>query len=55
MFVSNCLNVNEKGHLTIGGMDTIELAQTYATPLYVFDENEIRRACKSYKASIDKY
>ncbi len=55
MFVSNCLNVNDKGHLTIGGMDTVELAQTYATPLYVFDEDEIRRACQSYKASIEKY
>ena len=26
MFVSECLNVNNKGHLTIGGCDTLELA-----------------------------
>ena len=47
MFVSDCLGVNSLGHLTIGGRDTVELAQTYGTPLYVMDENEIRRACES--------
>ena len=29
MFVSECLNVNEKNHLTIGGADTVELAKQY--------------------------
>ena len=38
MFVSDCLNVNEKGRLTIGGMDTVELAKKFGTPLYVMDE-----------------
>lgn len=51
--VCNCLNVNEAGHLTIGGVDTVELAREYGTPLYVMDEETIRAACKSYKASID--
>lgn len=55
MFVSDCLGVNEHGHLTIGGRDTIELAQRYGTPLYIMDENEIRRACASYKGSIERY
>ncbi|MGI5967281.1 diaminopimelate decarboxylase [Anaerotruncus sp. AF02-27] len=55
MFVSDCLGVNSLGHLTIGGRDTVELAQTYGTPLYVMDENEIRRACESYRESINKY
>ena len=27
MFVNDCLNINEKGHLTIGGCDTVELAK----------------------------
>ena len=35
MFVSDCLNVNEKGHLEIGGCDTIDLAEKYGTPLYI--------------------
>ena len=30
--------VNAEGHLTIGGCDTLDLAQEFGTPLYVFDE-----------------
>ncbi len=30
--------VNNAGRLTIGGCDAVELARTYGTPLYVFDE-----------------
>lgn len=55
MFVSENLNVNEKGHLTAGGMDTVELAEKYGTPLYVMDEQVIRSACRRFKSSIDKY
>ncbi len=55
MFVSENLNVNEKGHLTIGGADTVELAETYGTPLYVMDEQTVRSACRRFKNSIDKY
>lgn len=52
MFVNDCLNVNEKGHLTIGGCDTLELAKGFGTPLYVMDEATIRNTCKSYVNSI---
>ena len=52
MFVNDCLNVNEKGHLTIGGCDTLELAKEFGTPLYVMDEATIRNTCKSYVNSI---
>ena len=38
MFVADCFDVNEKGHLTIGGCDTVGLAKEYGTPLYVMDE-----------------
>lgn len=55
MFVSENLNVNEKGHLTIGGADTVELAGQYGTPLYVMDEQTVRSACRRFKNSIDKY
>lgn len=54
MFVSDCLGLNKLGHLTIGGCDTVALAQTYGTPLYVMDEDEIRRACASYRSSIER-
>lgn len=55
MFVSESLNINEKNHLTIGGCDTVELAKEYKTPLYVIDETALRRHCRTYKQSIDKF
>lgn len=55
MFVNDCLNVNSKGHLTIGGCDTVELAKEYGTPLYVLDENTIRDTCRSYVNSFKKF
>ncbi len=55
MFVSENLNVNEKGHLTIGGIDTVALTEEYGTPLYVMDEALIRNTVCRFKDSIDKY
>ena len=55
MFVSECLNVNEKGHLTVGGADAVSLAQQYGTPLYVMDEKTIRESCRAFQRSIDEY
>ncbi len=40
--------VNSKGHLEIGGCDTIELAERFGTPLYVMDEALIRQNCRDY-------
>lgn len=54
MFVADCLNVNEKGHLTIGGCDTVDLAAQYGTPLYVMDEAQIRAHCRAFVQSIEK-
>ena len=55
MFVSENLSVNEKNHLTIGGVDTVELAKEYKTPLYVIDEDLVRKNCRTYKNAMDKY
>ena len=55
MFVSECLGINEKNHLTIGGLDTVDLAKEYGTPLYVMDENLIRKNCRLYKNAMEKY
>jgi diaminopimelate decarboxylase len=41
--------VNNKGHLLIGGCDTVELAAEFGTPLYVFDELGIRNKCAEFK------
>ncbi len=55
MFVSKNLSVNENGHLTIGGLDTVDLAKEYGTPIYVMDEDLLRENCRSFKQSIDRY
>ena len=55
MFVSENLDVNEKGNLTINGRDTVALAEKYGTPLYVMDEDMIRAHCRTYIESIEKY
>ena len=54
MFVADCFDVNEKGHLTIGGCDTVGLAKEYGTPLYVMDEMTIRQACRLYQKSFQE-
>ena len=46
--------VNEEGHLTIGGVDTAELAETYGTPLYVYDVKDIRARAAEFKEAFDK-
>ena len=38
-------------HLTIGGIDTVSLAQEYGTPLYVIDEDRVRRNFRTFKGA----
>lgn len=40
--------INEKNHLVVGGCDVVELANSYGTPLYVLDEQQIRNACREF-------
>lgn len=49
------LGVNSHGHLTFAGLDTVELAEKYSTPLYVMDENRIRHNCRVYINAMQKY
>ena len=48
MIIHQHFDVNSKGHLTVGGMDTVELAAKHGTPLYLLDENVIREQCRTY-------
>ncbi len=43
------IGVNDAGHLTFGGQDTVELARQYGTPLYLMDEDRIRYNCRLYR------
>jgi len=55
MYDTEHLQINSQGHLTIGGCDTLQLAEQFGTPLYVMDENQIRRNCRSYQSSFEKH
>ena len=55
MFNSDNLSINENNHLTIRNHDTVELAKEFGTPLYVLDEDLMRKNCREYKNAIDKY
>lgn len=41
--------LNEAGHLLIGGCDAIELAHEYQTPLVVYDVSQIRQQIRAFK------
>ncbi len=48
MMLLGTQKINNKGHLEIGGCDTVDLAKEFATPLYVMDEELIRSNAKKY-------
>ena len=42
------MRINSKGHLEIGGCDTVALAKKFGTPLYVIDEELLRQNCRAF-------
>ncbi len=40
------------GHLWIAGVDTVALAAHYGTPLYAFDEPELRARCRAFRLAL---
>ena len=47
------LTVND-GRLFFAGVDTVQLAEKYGTPLYVMDEERIRERCRCYTNAVNK-
>lgn len=45
--------INSRRHLEIGGVDTVELAEKYGTPLYVYDVALIRERARGFKTTFD--
>jgi diaminopimelate decarboxylase len=39
----------KNNHLHLGGCDAVEMATTYGTPLYIFDEFTLRSKCQEFK------
>ena len=46
------LSVNENGELYFAGQSVAALARQYGTPLYLMDENRIRRNCRIYLSAM---
>ncbi|MBR2878333.1 MAG: diaminopimelate decarboxylase, partial [Clostridia bacterium] len=55
MFVSESLSVDENGVLCIGGANALDIVKEYGTPVYVMDEDLIRKNCRIYKNAMDKH
>lgn len=47
--------INQAGHLAIGGVDLTELARDYGTPLYIYDEATIRQCCRDFRAAFNRH
>lgn len=54
MFLTGTMRFNEEGHLEIGGCDTMNLVKEFGTPLYVMDEELIRKNCAEYRDTFKK-
>ena len=48
------MSINQLGHLTIGGCDTVDLAKRFGTPLYILDELKLRQQCRLYREELAK-
>lgn len=55
MMLLGTQKINKAGHLEIGGCDTVELAETFGTPLYVMDEDLVRDNCRRYLAAFRQF
>ncbi|WP_078545956.1 diaminopimelate decarboxylase [Litchfieldia alkalitelluris] len=54
MYLHGTSRVNDRGHLEIGGIDTVDLANKYGTPLYVYDTTLIRERAKGFRDTFTK-
>jgi diaminopimelate decarboxylase len=54
MRLTGTSHIGSQGHLTIGGCDTVELAKTFGTPLYVYDEALIRENSRRFVKSFEQ-
>ncbi|NLA59340.1 MAG: diaminopimelate decarboxylase [Firmicutes bacterium] len=55
MKLRGTMSIDHKGHLLIGGCDTVELAHQYGTPLYVIDEAALRQKAREYRRAFSHY
>src|SRR3954453_547971 len=53
MYFYGSTGVNKNGNLEIGGVDAVELAQQFGTPLYVYDVALMRERARGFKQTFD--
>lgn len=46
-------SINENGHLTIGGVDAVDLAAQYGTPLFVYDIALFRERAQAFQKTFE--
>lgn len=46
--------MNQAGHLEIGGVDTVDLAKEYGTPLFVYDVAKVRKQARAFRSTFEK-
>jgi diaminopimelate decarboxylase len=49
--LSDNASIAANGHLQIAGVDAIELAERFGTPLFVYDEDHIRARCRAARVA----
>jgi diaminopimelate decarboxylase len=54
MHLHGTSRINQKGHLEIGGCDTVDLAHQFGTPLYIYDEEMIRQTIREFREAFEK-
>lgn len=54
MYLYGTQTINEEGHLTIGGTDSIDLVKEYGTPLYVYDIQLFRDRAKAFQKTFEE-
>lgn len=55
MLYSDSLSVSPENHLMIGRHDAVALAREFGTPLYVLDEDLMRRNCREYRETLRQF
>lgn len=49
------ISINKEGHLCFAGLDTVLLAKKYGTPLFLIDEDKVRKNARTYINAMRKY
>ncbi len=53
--LKDTVKINEKNHLEVGGVDTIDLAEKYGTPFMVYDIQTVKNNINEFKEALKNY